>query len=120
MKHVMYNGLLDELGVSEGNVSELRQGKVYEVSSEEEYPYYTLYSLVGVRGTFNSVLFTPVKPHHVAYGQEKPIIGERYSCLVLCRNGVKGWSTSPVLSVAEEGGTLLVETLNSVYHIELI
>lgn len=47
----------DTWGKGSGNLEDLSVGTEYEVVKKDIHSWHTLYSLSGVNGTFNSVLF---------------------------------------------------------------
>jgi len=123
MKKVVYNGGTESFFGCSGNPKDLTVGKIYEVLKENDRGYQTDYTLKGVRGAFNSVWFTTLRPTYFAVGETIPVVGESYHCKKVATEGIprrEGWITSVVRSVEPIGvDAYKVITMNSIYLVKI-
>ena len=54
-------------------------GKLYKVTNECNMSLQINYALEGVKGEFNSLWFTKVKPSYAGISRERPIVGKPHS-----------------------------------------
>lgn len=128
MKTVIYNGNIMSYPKC-SNADLLEIGKVYEVVSEKISGWYTMYTLKGIEGEFNSLWFDHIDNDEVntyfAVSKEIPQKGKRFKCKRFVFNGetynTEHCITSEIKFVEHlERNYYKVITKNSIYLVDVL